>query len=255
MAQQTTEVGYFIYGIVPGDVEPTDAARGLGDPAAPVTAVTHGDLGALVSEVALDRPLGRPDDLLAYKRLLDETAVAAPVLPVRFGTVLSSRDAVAELLAGDHDRYLAALDELEGRVEYVVRGRYVESAVLTEVLSENPEAEALRQELAGAPESAPMELRMRLGELISAAVEAKRAADTQRLVDALAATAVSHVPRPPTHEQDAAHVAFLVETKRRDEFERAVERFAGDEWSDRVTVRLLGPLAPYDFVGGPAPQG
>ncbi|MEV1287526.1 GvpL/GvpF family gas vesicle protein [Micromonospora sp. NPDC049679] len=252
---EATGVGYFIYGVVPSDVEPTEDARGLGDPAAPVTVVTHGEVAALVSEIGLDRPLGRPDDLVAYKQLLDGTAVEAPVLPIRFGTVLESRDAVTELLSAAHDDYLAALNELDGRVEYVVRGRYVEQAVLTEVLAENPEAEELRQQLRGAPENSSMDLRMRLGELINEGVEARRAADTDRLVDALTAVSVASVLRPPTHEQDAAHAAFLVETERRAEFEEAVERLADDEWSGRVNVKMLGPLAPYDFAARPQPQG
>jgi hypothetical protein len=55
------------------------------------------------------------------------------------------------------------------------------------------------------------------------------------------------VVRPPTHDEDAANVALLVDAARRDEFEGAVDRLA-QEWRDRVDVRLLGPLAPYDFV-------
>jgi hypothetical protein len=61
-----------------------------------------------------------------------------PVLPLRFGTILTSEDAVAkELLAAHHDEFTAALDQLEGRIEFRVKGRYVKDAVLGEVLSQN----------------------------------------------------------------------------------------------------------------------
>lgn len=252
----TTEqnVGCFLYGMVPADVEPTADARGLGDPPGRVSVVTHGEIGALVSEIELDQPLGRPDDLVAYKELLDGTALEAPVLPVRFGTVLASREAVAELLAAQQDGYLAVLAELEGRVQYVVHGRYVEQALLTEVLEGNPEAASLRDQLRGQPEEATVDIRIRLGELINQAIEAKRAADTQLLVEALTPAAVASVLRPATHEQDAAHVAFLVETDRRAEFEGAVDELAG-RWAGHATLRLLGPLAPYDFVAPPQGEG
>jgi hypothetical protein len=57
--------------------------------------------------------------------------------------------------------------------------------------------------------------------------------------------------REPTHERDAVHLALLVETERQGELEEAVKELAG-QWAGRVTMRLLGPLAPYDFVVTPA---
>jgi hypothetical protein len=53
--------------------------------------------------------------------------------------------------------------------------------------------------------------------------------------------------RPPSHEDDAVHVALMVETAKQQDLEQAVRKVA-DDWTGRVTVRLLGPMAPYDFV-------
>ncbi|GAB3809612.1 GvpL/GvpF family gas vesicle protein [Micromonospora zhanjiangensis] len=242
------ETGWLVYGVVPGDVEVVDEARGAGDPPAPVRVVQHRDLGALVSEVRLDRPLGRPDDLRAYKELLDGTTLAAPVLPVRFGTVLTEPAAVAELLDAEHDAYLAELTDLTDRLQYVVRARYRERELLTDVLAGNAEAARLREQLADLPEEASRDLRIRLGEVIATEVEARRQADTGRLVAELSPVSVEVADREPTHEEDAAHVAFLVAADRTTDFEGVVERLAAD-WADRATVRLLGPMAAYDFVG------
>ncbi|WP_326824295.1 GvpL/GvpF family gas vesicle protein [Streptosporangium sp. NBC_01756] len=240
--------GSYIYGIVPADVELSPDARGIGDPPGRIRLVRHGRLAALISEVTLDRPLGRPNDLIAHQQLLDGAAAEVPVLPLRFGAVVTGPEAVVdELLRPYHDEFLAALNELEGRVEYVVKGRYVEHAVIGEVLAENPEAARLREEIHGRPAEATWDARIRLGELVGEAVAAKRAADTDMLVDALAPRSVAVVVREPTHEQDAVHVAFLIENDQEAEFRRIVEKF-GKQWTDRVALRLLGPLAPYDFV-------
>ncbi len=53
--------------------------------------------------------------------------------------------------------------------------------------------------------------------------------------------------RQPTHEQDAVHIAVLVELERQDELEQALQEL-GREWEDRVEISLLGPMAAYDFV-------
>ncbi len=250
VAQQST--GTYIYGLVPADVEMSEDVVGVGDPPGAVRLVRHGEIAALVSEIPLDSRLGTPDDLVAHERLLDATAAEVPVLPIRFGAVMTTPDKVVdELLAPHHDDFLAALDELEGRVEYVVKARYVERAVLNEILSENLEAARLREEIRTRPEELTRQERIQLGELVEQAIAAKRQADSEALTEELAALGVLVAERPPSHEQDAAHVAVLIETEREDELEQAVDEFAARS-EGRITLRLLGPLAPYDFVVTPA---
>ncbi|MGV9383898.1 GvpL/GvpF family gas vesicle protein [Nonomuraea sp. NPDC003707] len=240
------DLSTYVYGIVPEDVQVSDEARGVG--AAPVRLVRHGKIGALVSEVAVTGPLGTPDDLVAHQQLLDATAAEVPVLPLRFGAVLTNREAVVdELLVPHHDEFLAALDELEGRAEFVVKGRYDERAVLMEVLNENVEAAQLRDEFRGKPEAATREARIRLGEVVNQAVSAKREADTEAVLDRLAPLSVFTVVREPSHERDAVHLALLVESDRRGALEEAVEEYSR-LWAGRIELQLHGPLAPYDFV-------
>lgn len=246
-AQPVAETGLFIYGIVPSDVEPTQDAPGVGDPPGEVTAIRHGDLAALVSEVGLEQPMGRPADLTAYQTLLDGTAAVAPVLPVRFGTVVTGPDAVSDLLEAHHDQFAAALREFEDRIQYTVHGRYDEQELIAEMLAQHPDAAELARQVHGQPEEVTREQRIRLGEMISQAVELRREAENQQLIDALSSLSVANTPRPPSHELDAVHIAFLVSSDDEEEFVKAVEDFA-EQRRDLIRMRLLGPLAPYDFV-------
>ena len=245
----------YVYGIVPADVKANPGVKGVGDPPGEIDVVRHGEIAALVSDVRTDRPLGRPEDLMAHEQLLDATAPEAPVLPIRFGAVLTDRKAVVEeLLAPHEEEFAAALRELEGRAQYVVKGRYVERRVLSEVLSEFPEAAELREQISGKPEEATHDLRIHLGEMINNAVAAKREQDTQAVLDAVGPFCVSTAVREPTHELDAVHVALLVETARQRDLEDALDDLA-QQWEGRVNLRLLGPLAPYDFVVTPQSAG
>ena len=248
------QTGYYVYGILPGDVELTEEIKGVGD--REVTLVHDGDLAALVSEVELLGPLGTADDLQAHKEILDSVAAGVPVLPLRFGAVVASEDAVvSELLEPNRDEFAAALEELEGRTEYVVKGQYVESAILEEILSEDSEAARLREQITGKDADASREERIRLGEIIANAVAAKREGDTQQLLSTLEGHAVASVVRDPTDELEAMNVAFLVEEDKADELDQEVEDLGAD-WEGRVELRVLGPMAPYDFVGaGQEDQG
>ncbi|GAA4488229.1 GvpL/GvpF family gas vesicle protein [Rhodococcus olei] len=240
--------GTYVYGIVPADVETNPDASGVGDPPGHVTTVRHNEIAALVSEIPVDHPLGTPEDLQAHARLLDGSAGVAPVLPLRFGAVMTDTDAVTEeLLSPNHDDFRAALDELEGQAQYVVKGRYAESAILNEVLTDNAEAARLRDEIRDKPEDASRPARIALGELVGKAIDAKRDADTRSVLDALEPLARAVSLRPPTHDLDAAHVAVLLDVAAQDDLEKTVAGLARD-WEGRVEIRVLGPMAAYDFV-------
>src|ERR1700730_10989806 len=237
-SETRSKTGLYVYGILPGDVELNSEIDGVGNPPGEVRLVRSGDLAALVSEVDLLGPLGTPEDLQAHEEILDSIVAAAPVLPLRFGAVLTSEDAVVEELLEPHqDDFAAALEELEGRAEYVVKGRYVERAILAEILSEASEAAQLRDQ------------RIQLGEIINNAVAARREEDTRLLLSAAADHCEASFVRDPTHEMDAVNVAFLVDEDKADELDLVVEDL-GSRWEGRVELRVLGPMAPYDFVGG-----
>ena len=246
--------GCYVYAVVPGDVEVAPDTRGVGDPPGQVQLVRRGDIAALVSDVDLARPLGGPEDLMAHQQLLDAAITEAPILPMRFGAVMTSPDAVADELLGDHhDEFANALGELEGHAEYVVKGRYVERAILEEVLSENPQAAGLREQIRGGDEYATRSARMQLGEIISGAIAAKRDADTRSLGQIIGPYCVASLVREPTHQEDAVNVAMLVRTARHPELENVLDEIAR-QWEGRVQLRLLGPMAPYDFVVAPIPE-
>ncbi len=253
-ARSKQRTGVYVYGVLPADVELTSDMSGVGDPPSKVRVVHTDGLAALVSDVDADQPLGSPQDLMAHQYVVDAAAAEAPVLPVRFGSVLASEEEVTgELLAANHDELGDSLTELAGLAQYVVKGRYLEEAVLAEILSENRQAARLRDKLRGADPDATRDIRINLGEIISGAVAAKRAQDTRVLGDAMAGHCVASVVREPTHELDAIHVAFLMETDRESEIVQVAEKLAGD-WAGRVELRLLGPMAAYDFVGIALPE-
>lgn len=245
----------YVYGIVPSGDAPEPDQPGVGDPPGRVTLIPHGDIAALVTEIDVSRPLGRPEDLLAHQRVLDEASAAGPVLPLRFGGVVTDPDAVvAELLEPHHDEFAESLDEIAGTVQYVLTGRYDGPAILAEILAESPEAAGLKQEISGKDEIATRPARIRLGEIIGDAIAGRREADTEEAARVIEPLAAAIAQRDPAHEFDAVHLAVLADQDRQRELRDAFRQLASD-WAARVELRLLGPMAPYDFVSSPERAG
>jgi hypothetical protein len=211
--QPTSEkTGCYVYGIVPVDVRVNWGVYGVQN--REIRLVRCGAVAALVSDVGPSGPLGTPENLKSHRAILDSSITDLPVLPVRFGSVLASEHAVVEeLLEAHHDEFVAALEELDGRAEYLVEGRYIEP-----------------------------------GGLISSSTGAKREEDTRLLLSAMEDHSEASFVREPTQELDAVHVAFLLDMSKADELERVTGDLVS-RWEGRVELRVLGPMAPYDFVG------
>jgi hypothetical protein len=241
-------LGIYVYGVVESasEVQRTDLV-GLDD--GRVVLVESGDVAAAVGVVTLDRPPGRKRDLVAHSSVLDSLAELGPVVPVQFGTVLiSAADVRAELLESREEELLAMLEDLSGRQQFTVRGRYNEHAVLAEVVAEDPEIAALRGRTRDLPEGAAHGDRVRLGELVAHALEAKREQDSAVVMGAVLPHVVSYAPRDVAGVDHMMEVAFLVDEEQRSAFEDTLEAVA-EAMHERVRLQLLGPMAPYDFVG------
>jgi hypothetical protein len=235
----------YVYGIVPALTELPAGAVGVGDPGGELSLVRHGEVAAVVSGVA-DAALGTRRDLLRHSRLLDDLARGAPVLPLRFGAVLTGpRAVVDELLAPRHARFAGALAALDGRAQFTVKARYVEEAVLREVAGEPPVAR-LRERLRGRPSDATWYERIQLGELVAGAVARRRQADTAALVGELRRYASAVAWRPAAAEDGVVDAALLVDRAGWARLEHGLEGIA-ERHARRMRLRLLGPLAPYDF--------
>lgn len=236
----------YVFGIVPAGTSLPPTMEG--GPLTDLRLVRVAELAAIVGTPPGDRPLGRAADLVAHDRVLAELVRGGtPVLPMRFGAVLSDDGAVAaELLDAHRDDLSAELETVRGRVQYTVKVRYEQDAVLREVLAAHPEIDRLRG--GGSPGTAEaFDRQLRLGELVVRAIEDLRPADAARVLDELGTEAEVHVHEPAAPEE-VVGASFLVDTRQASEFERRVEA-VGKRHSGRLRLRLVGPSPAYDFVG------
>ncbi|MEV7139522.1 GvpL/GvpF family gas vesicle protein [Streptomyces tauricus] len=234
----------YVYGITSSSL-PTlpDGTEGVGEPAMPVRVIKEGDLAAVVS----DAPEGlRPKrrDLLAHQNVLAEAGAGGPVLPMRFGSVSTDDAAVAGVLAERADHFKERLDALAGKVEYNVKATHDEEAVLHRVMSENPEVRALTEANRSAG-GGNYDDKLRLGEMVVAAVKNREVEDAAEIQRALEPAAAS-VSVGPESTGWLANLSFLVARDSAETFIEAVEEVR--KAHPHLDLRVHGPLPPYSFV-------
>jgi hypothetical protein len=235
MAELQTDTAKYVYGVIRS--EGASPPKGAGVEDGPVGVVAHGSVAALTSDVPADFTEAGREELLAHSRVLEEAMQGSVVLPMRFGVVLPDEQTIQDrLLAPYNEELEAQLRAMDGKVEVTIKGIYDEEAVLREVLAENREVAGLKATIQGKPEAATYYERIRLGELVAAA-----------LIERLAPLAVDVRVGEPVHERMAVNASFLIERAGLDQFDRVVDQI-GAEQAGRIQLKYTGPLPPHSFV-------
>ena len=246
-ATEVSGTGLFVYAVVRAERDLPDDLTGVDGSA--LALVPYGELGAVVGEVALDRPPGRRADLTAYSAVMEALLPGGAVAPIAFGCVMpDDHTVVSELLAPREGELTALLEQLEGRVQYNVRASYDEEAVLAEIVRNDPEIQQLRERTRGLPDDVAVDERVRLGQLVSQTWDRLAHLDADHLLAQVAPMVTASAVRREPGPSGALDAALLVDTARSQELEDALELLA-QEAAGRMQLSLVGPLAPFDFVG------
>lgn len=235
----------YVYGIVKAT---SRAPRGRGIAGTPLRLVVGEDAAALVSEIPAGRVRMGRDEVLLHARVLERALGHGPVLPMRFGVVMDDAEEVREHLLDEHGPELRAqLIEMEGKVEIRIRAAYDEQALLRDVVREHPEIASLRASVAERTADATYYERIRLGELVAAAVERHRDRDAHAIIEALGGNALAVETGEPNHERVVVQASFLVERSHLAEFDAIVDQVA-EGYGGQIRFKYTGPLPPHSFV-------
>ena len=242
-----TQQNMWIYGVVPADASLQELERRDGLPK--VWVVESGDLGAIAGDAPEENARGTRDRALAHARVLEAAVVDAPVVPFRFGTEVGGDDgAVAsELLEPYHDELAHRLETVKDVVQMTVRAFFDEHAVLRHIIEREPQLSALQRQTRNGPQEATHAARAQFGELLFNQVGVLRDQHSAEILESLTPASVAANPQEIESDFMVMNVPFLVNRKRIQEFEEAVEQVADDR-AELIRFELLGPMPAYNFM-------
>lgn len=237
--------GTYVYGVVPAG---TSLEALESDDLPKVALIESGDLAAIVGDAPAEDEAATRDAVLAHSQVLAAAVRDAPVVPMRFGSIFPSDEKVRDdLLIGRKDELKRLFEKVEGCVQETLKVYYREDAVLRAIIEENEELARLREASRQGSEEETYEARVRLGELVSKAIEQRRERDGAEIMDQLAPLVVAGSPQPPEKELMVVNAPLLIERSRLSEFDGTVEQIA-EERRDLMQFRLLGPMPAYHFL-------
>lgn len=238
----------WLYGVIPAGVKLEELKRRRDRLPGDVRVEEFRDLAAIVSHAPGEDAKAIRDQALAHARVLEVAVLDAPVVPFRFGTVLSDGSVGSDLLEPWHDQLAQMLESVRDYVQLTLKATYREDVVLREIVDSNSEIAQLREQTRNTDEIATRDMRVRLGELISVTLEDWRQRDASAVFNRLNPLSVVSRAEPLESEFMVLNVPFLVERRRMQEFEDVAGAVA-DEQVGRMSMTLHGPMPAFDFIG------
>ena len=256
--------GIYLFCLTPETTLPELKGTGI-DVLHPLLTETIGDIAAIFSEVALEDFAGpeaqdRMEDLawigpraLRHEEVIMDVMEVGPVLPVRFGTVFSSLDAMKEPLRRHRAILSKFFRETAGKKEWAFRGYVNMTQARTQVMAERLAAE--KEQLAGLTPGKRYFLEQRIKDAVNKEVACWLKGLGNQVVTSLQDLSAAFRERrllakevTGREEEMFFHVALLVP-----DGSVAVLEGMTDEWNklhefQGISLELSGPWPPYHFA-------
>lgn len=243
--------GKYIYGIIKTGTG--NCASGITGVAAssPVHLISHKDLSCVLSDysgaefgsVSREEVFRR---LVAHQTVVEHVMKKYAVLPVKFGTLLTTTEEVRQLLAQGYSQFVEALAWFHDKVELEVAATWDMQQVLREI-SSTEEIIKAREATVKTGRQQTVEQRIRLGQMVKGSVDRYRENYRERMISFLKPTVIDAQSNILVSDELVMNVAFLVEKVRLQEFNNRVSEL-NDLFHNQFNFRLIGPMPPYSFT-------
>jgi hypothetical protein len=239
------------------DSKPSYKIRGL--EAAPVYAIDQNGLRAVVSDTLSTRL--RPDrrNITAHQAVLHSLTEDKTVLPMRFGVIARSAEAIQNLLAVNQKTIREHFERLNGCVEMGLRVSWDVTNIYEYYVASHPILRETRDEIwdRNSNNRDRRDEKIRLGNLYESLRSEDRRESIEKVKEVLFDYCEDIIETPVKREKDVMNLACLVKREGLDEFAKGV--FQASKLFDNIYLfDYTGPWAPHNFITldlhAPAPK-
>lgn len=241
----TPEPGHYLYAIADAVAQPDYEDIGING--ASVYVISQGAVSAVISDIAEKRIRPERKNLAAHnmvvKRLMSETTV----LPVAFGTIAHSRQALLSILKENRRTFSEQLDLVRGKVELGLRVNLDVPNIFEYMVNRHQELADLRDEVVGKQHGPSQNDKIEMGRLFDHLLTQDREVHTEAVIAALGSRCVDIKQNPTREEKEVMHLACLVDRDAQKSFEDGVFE-AAKRFDNNFSFDYNGPWAPHHFV-------
>jgi Gas vesicle synthesis protein GvpL/GvpF len=245
-----TAPGVYIYGLIRTGEDRDYGCIGLEHAGAPgrVRTLRAGSVAAVVSEFTVrSKVLPLRKNLDPHHRVIREVMKDATIIPMTFGHVAKSEDAVLKTLRRNKDAIRTELDRIDGKVEMSLKVFWDVANIFDHLVTSDEDLAAFRDQIFGRSQAPSQAEQIELGRRFQQLLDSEREGQTDGLVEAFRPCFSEVTANPPKGEKCLMDLAFLVERAKMKDFEDRVSQVAGT-FPAHFLFDYGGPWAPFNFA-------
>lgn len=186
-------------------------------------------------------------DLAIHNFVIEKGMERFTIVPVKFGTMVETKDEVLALLDKGHILLRDMLNQMQGHIELDVVARWDLSKILATISRENDQIREKQQEIVEKGENASIEDKLILGQYVGQVLKTKKVEYQQVVLHALEQEAEDVCSHDLAGDEMIFNAAFLLGKQHKDVFYRAIDSL-DQHLENRIHFRIVGPLPPYSFA-------
>lgn len=240
----------YIYGITP-NIPLGEKLQSAGNPE--IYSIPFQDISAIVSDresTQIDytdkESLGY---LLVHHQKTIENLVDSginSVVPMRLGTIVSSKEAVIKILACGYDLMKDTLKKIEHLTEIDVVVSWADFSAVINEIAVHPYITAMKDEILNSKNAPSPVDQVRVGMMVQEKLNAKNKEVELRILDVLSASSEDIKTHEVMNDQMITNSAFLIKKSKKAKFEQAID-LLDEEYRGMLNFKIVGPLPYYSF--------
>ncbi|MDQ2887624.1 MAG: GvpL/GvpF family gas vesicle protein [Chloroflexota bacterium] len=242
--------GYYLYGIIGTSQRREFGPIGIGGGGNVVYTLPYQNIAAIVSRSPLVKYAVTREHSMAHIKVLERAMEEYTLLPVRYCTIAEEEEIIIEkVLKARYQEFIDLLQDMQDKMELGVRARWSNlDVIFAEVVEENAEIKAIKEALLGETnEQRKYAGKIKIGQLVQKALEAKKKKEAEELFAALKPLSLDYKENQIYGDMNLVNAAFLINREREKEFDRKMQELE-KEYGERKKLKYIGPIAPYNFV-------
>ncbi len=239
--------GKYIYCIIASDVPEKFTSPGIGARGDELYSVCYNGLAAVLSNSPVKTYRATRDNLMAHETAVEEVMKKHTVLPVRFVTIAESDDKVREILKREYVKFKDLLDKFNSKKELGVKTIFKEEVIYDEIQSKYKAISDLKASLVSLPPEKTYPQRMKIGEMVEAALKNEVESLKKVILGILSPLATEVKINNAFGERMIVNAAFLVEKDKEELFYRGVNDIDA-KYGQRIKLKYVCEVPPFNFV-------
>ncbi|MDP2728976.1 MAG: GvpL/GvpF family gas vesicle protein [Dehalococcoidales bacterium] len=236
----------YIYGIIEEADPKGFNFSGVGE--VEVYTINYRRLAAVVSDTGFKEIDPTRKNVRAHTLVQEELLKTYNLLPMGFGMIANSKNAVLKLLEKNYQGLTDELMRLAGKVQVELKVFWDQEAMIKELQSGSEELTRLKTKIKNAWSAVETQrLLIEAGQLVERVVVDWKSKYADRLYTTLKTSSIDARQNNPLGVKNILNASFLIEKTEESDFQKQVYKL-DSQYQDKVNFKYVGPLPPYSFV-------